>query len=702
MKRSIVVSPALSLALVLNVAAAFAAMAAPAPPPAIPPLRLAEPVSKKLPNGLRVVVFPSSSLPIVQAQLLVPAGSAEEPDTLPGLAALAARIVQSGSSSRSAEQMAADLAAVGASFTTNALRDYALAACGSRSAAFEATLEIMADAVISPRVGDESFDNARRSTLQQLQARVQSEAAIADDRLWGAAFDPHPYGHPDRGEPEALFGMSLDQVRAFVRDRWRPDRAVLAIAGDITPERAFAAAEDVFGRWAGNTSADRPRPAPAGAKGVHLLDLAGSPRAEVRVVVRAPGRASPELSAWVVATEVLEDRLARSGASVTLTPLRDASLLVLSESAPAESARAVANRLLGALRGFASPPPTAEVTKTAGRRAAQSLPLTLETLGAKLSRWQADDFAGLPAGAVSKSIAALTSPALDLAPVSRALSATPTVFAAGPADKLRPLLAPLGKVTDVPLIVRRTSMPDSLPPPTDAELAAGRSTMAAVVTAHGGAKRLEAALSTVSEGEMGVEARGQKVEGKYSVVRVEPMRFSQSTKMMAFEVRQVLDGDEGWMLSIGDTASLADADSAEIRSMRATFNNDLVHLLRAASSEAGRAAQRGSETIDDRPCDLVDFTGFGGQRLRFAIDRQTKRVVAADAGLGRDLRWHERRRFSEWKTVLGLSLPAFEERFLDGERVSYFRARLVTVNPKLDENMFTRPMVVRGQLIPNR
>jgi hypothetical protein len=362
----------------------------------------------------------------------------------------------------------------------------------------------------------------------------------------------------------------------------------------------------------------------------------------------------------------------------------------------------VANRLLGALRGLASPLPTAEVTKAAGRRAAQAIPLTLETMGARLSRWQADDFAGLPAGSVTQTIATLTSPALDLAPVARALPAPPAVFVAGPAEKLRPLLAPLGAVTAVPLTIRRSNMPDSLPPPTDAELAAGRSEMAAVVTAHGGAKRLAAAMSSVSEGQMGVEARGQKVEGQYSVVRVEPMRFSQSTKMMTFEVRQVLDGDAGWMLSVGDSASLADADSAEVGSMRAMFHNDLIHLLRAASSAEGRAAKRGSETIDNRPCELVDFTGFGGQRLRFAIDRQTHRVVAVDAGLGKDLRWHERRRFSEWKTVLGLSLPAFEERFLDGERVSFLRARILTVNPKLDDNLFKKPMVVRGQLIPGR
>lgn len=691
----------LPLALVLAFHAA-AASAAPAPAPAVPPLRLQEPVSRTLPNGLRVVVFPSSSAPIVQAQLLVPAGSAEEPDSLPGLAVLVARIIQSGSSSRTAEQLAADLAASGTSLGVGVQRDYALAACGSRASAFEASLEIMADVVLSPRVGEEAFENARRALVQQLRSRAQSEQRLADDRAWGVAFDPHPYGHPEAGDLDGLLSANLDHVRAFVRDRWRPDRAVLAIAGDVTPERAFAAAGDAFGRWAGRVAADRERPAPAASGGVRLLDLAGSPRAEVRVVVRGPGRAAAELPAWMAAAAALEDRVAGTAAAVSFSPLRDASLFVLSESAPADSARVVANRLLAALRAFAASPPAGDAAKAVQRRVAQSLPLGLETIGARLSRWQADDFAGIPAGAVARLQESLLSPSLDLASAARALAASPTVFVAGPGDRLQPLLAPLGKVEEVRISARRSNRPDSLPAPTDDELSAGQAAIAATVAAHGGAARLAAAKTVVHEGEMGIEARGQKVEGQFSTVRVEPSRFSQSTKMLTFEVRQVLDGDEGWMLSLGDSATLSPADSSEVRSMRAALHNDLVHLLRAAASVEGRAALRGSETIGGVVCDLLDFTGYGGQRLRLAIDRSTRRVVAADAGLGAGVVWHERRLFSEWKTVLGLVLPAFEERYVDGQRVNYLRSRVITVNPKLDENLFRRPTVAGGMLIPNR
>lgn len=697
MKRPSLLPLALSLSLL-----AGAALAAPAPAPGVPPLRLPEPVSRTLANGLRVVVFPSSSLPIVQAQLLVPAGGAEEPDSLPGLAGLTARVVRAGSASRTSDQLAADLAAAGATFAINAQRDYALAACGARSSSFEAALEIMGDVVISPRLDEEAFQAARTEMLGQLRSRAKSEAALADDRMWGVALDPHPYGHPEGGVFDGLLEARLENVKGFVRDRWRPDRAVLAIAGDVTPERAFAAAQDVFGRWAGTVAADRARPAPAPAKGVQLLDLPGSPRAEVRVVVRGPGRAAPELAAWQVAEAALEDRLAGTAATVTLTPLRDASVLVLSEEARADSAKAVANRLLGALRGFASAPPAGEAARALQHRVAQAVPLGLETMGARLSRWQADDFAGLPAGAVTHAIAAIASPSLDLAPVARALGATPTVFVAGSAEKLRALLSPLGPVTIVAPGVRRTSRPDSLAAPTAEQLRAGKAAIQATIAAHGGAARLAAATSSAYEGEMGIEARGQKVEGQFSIVRVDPMQMSHSTRMLTFEVRQTLNGDEAWTLAVGDTASLKLADSVEVRSLQGTFHSDLIHLLRAAAAEGGGAALRGSETIGGAECDLLDFTAFGGQRLRLAIDRATKRVVAADAGLGADVRWHERRLFSEWKTVLGLVLPAFEERLLDGERVTYYRTKLITVNATHDPNLFRKPTVIRGHLVPPR
>jgi predicted Zn-dependent peptidase len=683
----------LALSLLATLVASTCA-AAPLPAPAVPPLRFPEPLSRSLPNGLRVVVFPSSSLPIVQAQLLVPAGVANEPDSLPGLAALTAQLIQGGSASRTAEQMAADLGALGATLTTGATRDYALVACGGRTAAFSELLEIMADAVLNPRLGGDEFESVRRSVAAQLRTKSMNAATLTDDRIWGIAFDPHPYGHADAGDIEALMGTRLEHAMTFLRERWRPDHAVLAIAGDIDPERAFAAADSAFGRWAGRTGADRGRPAPARSAGVHLAELSGSPRAEVRVALVGPGRASADLAAWRLAQASLEERLAGTGTTVTLTTLRDASLLVLARSVPVDSARAATSRLTGALHAFASAPPAGDATAAVWRRVRQALPLSLETLGSRMSRWQADDFAGAHAAD------AATPP--DLAPAVRAFAGSPTVLVAGPLDRLRTLLAPLGAVSEVPLVVRHRTRPDTLAAPTASELRAGRAMVAAAVTAAGGAARLASVQAIATEGDLTINVGGQELAGQFSIVRLDPDRLSYSTRMLNFELRQVLDGDHAWALTSGDTASLSEPDSIGIESLRTLLNSDLVHLLRQASDAGSHAALRGHERINERECQLVDFVGLSGRRLRLAIDPADHQVVALDAALGDDLQWHDRRIFSVWKPVGGLVLPANEERFVDGELVTRFISRALRVDPQVDPHLFRRPLVVGGRIIPGR
>ena len=73
------------------------------------------------------------------------------------------------------------------------------------------------------------------------------------------------------GDIQSLIGTTRDHVQSFYRGRWRPDRAVLTISGDVTPERAFAVAEEWFGRWSGKTSGDRAVASNANYNGVYAL-----------------------------------------------------------------------------------------------------------------------------------------------------------------------------------------------------------------------------------------------------------------------------------------------------------------------------------------------------------------------------------------------------------------------------------------------
>ncbi|MBI5169980.1 MAG: insulinase family protein [Candidatus Eisenbacteria bacterium] len=687
---------------VLSVAAPHAATPAAATAvadPAPPAPRFPAPVVRTLGNGLRVAVFSDARAPIVQMQLLVPAGVIAEPDSLPGLAPLTAMLVDDGTSSRTAEHFAAELAAIGATFTSSASRDYAQVACGVRTNAFEQAAELVSDAATSAIFADEAFSTSRRLIAQQLGLQRQSAGSVADDRVWGAAFGKHPYGHSASGDIQSLLGTTREHVQSFYRSRWRPDRAVLTISGDVTPERAFAVAEEAFGRWSGRTAPDRAVEAPKPSPGVQIVDLPGARWSEVRLAWIGAGRASADAAAWPLAAAGLERSNLPAAARVSLQTLRDASLLTVAFGAPTDSVPAVTRRVRDAVRAFASHPPAGAALEGLRRHAAQGFPLPLETLGAYASQWQAFDFAGHPADAIARQYQRLVA-GVDLTPALQALAQPPAVLVAGPGDVLGEKLAPLGAVNVVPYHRTPIAQVDTLAAPTAEQARRGRAAISAAVLAHGGATKLGAARVLVNEGEMMLYAGQQEFSGQFSIVRQDPDRLSFATRMLQFESRQVLVADSAWTLAQSDTAALMEVDSAGVATLKASLTGDLVHLLRAANASGSRPARRGSEVIRGRTCDLVDFVGPGGTRWRFAIDAVSHRVLAIDGVLGADLKWHERRLYSEFKPVSGLVLPTVEERFAEGERVSRFTTTRASVNQDIDPALFRKPKVIRGMLFP--
>jgi zinc protease len=675
--------------------------AATSPDPTAPALALPKPVEKRLENGLRVIVFPSARLPIVQMQLLVPAGAASEPDSLPGLAALTAQLVRRGTTSRTSEQFDAEAAQIGASFVSNATRDYAQLACAVSSPRMEQALELMSDAALGAVFGDEAFEAGRREVVGTLRQQSQDVGAIAEERMWAAAVAEHPYAHESRGDIDVLIATKPEMVRTFHREHWRPDRAVLAIAGDVTPDRAFAAATEWFGRWAGRSVTDVAHAAPVAHAGVRVIDIPDAPYTELRMVALAPARGDATWPAWQLLTHGLEHGGLPAGFHARLESQREASLLVVSGAAPNDSAGAWAVRVRRALSHAATLNTDADAFARLRSDAAAAFPLQLETLGALLSQWQAADAAALPPDALEKLPATLLAVRPDAyAAAVQTLTRGLTIVAAGPGEKLRAGLAPLGKSEPLSAVETRIRR-SSAAAPAPAQMRAGKVAIAAAVLAHGGAAKLAAARSVVNEGDMTLFAGGQELQGNFSLVRQDPDRLSFATKLLRFENRQTLVGDKGWSLSLSDSASMADLDSTAVATLRATLHGDLVHLLRAAQS-ASDLAVRSKDMVGARICDVADFTTSDGLRARLYIDRVSHRVLCAESAPDEAGQWHDRRVYTDFRQVGGLWLPFNEERTVSGERVSVFATRVAAVNKVLGEDLFLKPEVLHGQLLPRK
>ena len=681
-----------SEALAMLALVAVAALVTPRPGHAATDAGTLTPLARTLPNGLRVVVFPRPGARVVQLQLQVAAGLRQEGKGQDGLAWLTAQMLRQGTTSRSASDFETELDTLGASLAVSVTRDGAQIAAGCRASEFESVLEILSDAVVNPAFADDAFQNLRRQVAGQLGAQAQNPTLLADERAAALAFGSHPYGHAPRGTLALLLAATRDQVRVFHRDHWRPDVSVLAIAGDIDPQRAFASATEWFGRWAGKAAAEPARAAPAPPQGVWVSDLPGSPVTEVRAMLLGPGRADPGYPGWAVLREALEAGALPAGAHAVLSAARDASLLLVSATARPESTAVVAARLRDALRSASASPPAGEALAAARKRAAQGWAFTVESLGQLLSSWLAGDAAGLPADHLAGAAAALRA-ATPPAPGA----GMPALLLAGPTARMKDL-SRLGRVdtlrseAEEPQAVRAASF-------TPEQRKRGRQLIDAAVVAHGGPAKLHAVRTTELDGDLTMSIGGRSLTGETRFVRQDPARLVYTTRFLDFEHRQVLDGSRGWALSTaGDSATLVPSDSTALFSLRAILEADLAHLLRAAADPASDVAFAGRGELDGKPCDLVEFTARLNGRVRLSLDAATHRVIAVELQPTAQGAWRDRRKWSEFVQVEGMWWPRREARELDGETVSTTMLRRLVVNGPVDTMLFKRPLVVRGEI----
>ncbi len=267
-------------------AAAAATVEEQAPRPGLPPLPApatpahpAAPAAREavLPSGLRVVVVEHHRRPVLGVYLVLPTGSVADPPGSAGatrLALLLAGDLRERSATgeelvdeKSFRRQVLDLGGAVA-FTADA--DVSLIAFEGYPQDAAAYFRLLADALVRPRHGEDSFRERRNQALDALEDVEAADPEALQRALREAAFGPgQPYGRSELGTVADLSRLGLEDVIAQQRALLVPPGATLLVVGDVQPDRALAAAQAAFRRWVGEAPpASRPRatrpPDPAG------------------------------------------------------------------------------------------------------------------------------------------------------------------------------------------------------------------------------------------------------------------------------------------------------------------------------------------------------------------------------------------------------------------------------------------------------
>jgi len=290
--------------------------AGPAPPPAPQPTgdplaerpQLAAPKPYQAPSprvyetpqGITVWLLERPALPMVSMALSVPCGSAHDPPAAPGMAHITASMLDEGAGDRGALEISSAIDDLGATLRTRSSIDGSRVSLTVLSKHLDEAFGIFADVVARPRFDPQEWERVHALWLNQLRKRADHPQAVSRVLSRAVLYGPDtPYGHPTAGQLEIAAGMELDAIRAFYERHWRPDQALLVVAGAIDKPGLDRLIARAWSSWKAPASVPPPPPEITPPRQplpkLVLVDRPGAPQAVITVV--GPGVAAADPAA---------------------------------------------------------------------------------------------------------------------------------------------------------------------------------------------------------------------------------------------------------------------------------------------------------------------------------------------------------------------------------------------------------------------
>src|SRR4051794_12062615 len=169
--------------------------------------------------------------------LLVEAGSAGDPDEQSGAAQLLGGMVYRGAGERNARELSDSLDALGIQRGGHVDQAYQTFSGACLAADLPAALAIYADIIRRPALPGDELDAERALALQSVAALNDNPVQRLFAELSQIYF-PGPFGRPVVGAVSDLQQIDLADLQRDHQARFKPGRAILAVAGGVDFEDA--------------------------------------------------------------------------------------------------------------------------------------------------------------------------------------------------------------------------------------------------------------------------------------------------------------------------------------------------------------------------------------------------------------------------------------------------------------------------------
>ncbi len=240
----------------------------------------------KLSNGLNVWVVKQPELPIVSMNMVFDSGGAADPSDRAGLASFTATLLDDGTKTRSAVEIANQLQSIGANVGANSGWDSAEVRMQTLTKNLDKALDIYSDIILNPVFPADELETLRKRTLVSLIQRKDNPNAISNvvynKLLYGK---DSPYGKSLGGDETSVKAILQSEIKDFYAANYVPNNATLIVVGDADTKSLMPKLEKAFGEWkaADDVNIEVPSSTAFEKPGIYIVDKPGAAQSVIAI-----------------------------------------------------------------------------------------------------------------------------------------------------------------------------------------------------------------------------------------------------------------------------------------------------------------------------------------------------------------------------------------------------------------------------------
>lgn len=283
------------------------------PQPGPDPKLSLPPIEKmKLSNGLEVWVVRHNKLPIASMNLILKSGTISEPADKTGVANILSNLLDDGTKTRSALDIANQLQSIGASLVTNSEHDSTKITVQTLTENFDQALDIFSDVIVNPTFPEEELSKYRQRLLSTFIQNQSVPNAVAFNVFTRMIYSKnHPYGRQISGEESVVKTITRADIQNFYHSYYRPNNATLIITGNVDSKTLMPKLEKSFAGWKPNEVKTMEIPnAPQPEKThIYIVDKPEAPQSTIYIGQVGAARNNPDYFPILVMNTISSSRI---------------------------------------------------------------------------------------------------------------------------------------------------------------------------------------------------------------------------------------------------------------------------------------------------------------------------------------------------------------------------------------------------------